>query len=360
MKIIVIGLGQVGQELVKELIQKNHDVTVIDLNKELLNKFTNKYEVNAIVGSGASKEIQTKAKCELADIVIALTDTDEIIVFNEFNGVEGYKINLDTGGTREIKNTITKDAIGWDGATARYATLLFDTDKLAVIDGTTCKILQLNGDGTYTELFNQAFNYGYGGVKGIFEFNGYLYFSVSNTTESTTGTRQGRVLRVDLSTSSYTSTTILNTALTIIGGIPSGWELSNICINGYHNGKFYVTNALKNRTIVCTDIADVCGTMIGCFEAGIYNFDIVSTTNKPEIFIGGYSVSAYSGRCKVQNNMLDTTVYVDTRGDGSSNFLVWISESLYSNYWTLYPLSSALEKTAEDTVEVLYDIEWKD
>lgn len=78
MKIIVIGLGQVGQELVKELIQKNHDVTVIDLNKELLDNFTNKYEVNAIVGSGASKEVQTKAKCELADVVIALTDTDEI------------------------------------------------------------------------------------------------------------------------------------------------------------------------------------------------------------------------------------------------------------------------------------------
>lgn len=78
MKIIVIGLGQLGQELVKELIQKNHDVTVIDLNKQLIDKFTNKYEVNAIVGSGASKEVQTKAKCELADVVIALTDTDEI------------------------------------------------------------------------------------------------------------------------------------------------------------------------------------------------------------------------------------------------------------------------------------------
>ena len=67
-----------AQELVKELIQKNHDVTVIDLNKQLIDKFTNKYEVNAIVGSGASKEVQTKAKCELADVVIALTDTDEI------------------------------------------------------------------------------------------------------------------------------------------------------------------------------------------------------------------------------------------------------------------------------------------
>lgn len=78
MKIIIVGLGQVGQELAKEMIQKNHDVTVIDLNKNLVDNFTNKHEVIGIVGSGASKEIQTKAKCEFADIVIAVTDTDEI------------------------------------------------------------------------------------------------------------------------------------------------------------------------------------------------------------------------------------------------------------------------------------------
>lgn len=78
MKIIIVGLGQVGQELAKEMMQKNFDVTVIDVNKDLVDNFTNKYEVIGIVGSGASKEIQAKAKCELADIVIAVTDTDEI------------------------------------------------------------------------------------------------------------------------------------------------------------------------------------------------------------------------------------------------------------------------------------------
>ena len=78
MKIIVIGLGQVGQEISKELIQKNHEVTVIDVNKELVDKFTNKYEAQGIVGSGVSKEIQTKAKASTTDVVIAVTDSDEI------------------------------------------------------------------------------------------------------------------------------------------------------------------------------------------------------------------------------------------------------------------------------------------
>ena len=38
MKIIVVGLGQVGQEIAKEMIREKHDVTVIDLNKELVDK----------------------------------------------------------------------------------------------------------------------------------------------------------------------------------------------------------------------------------------------------------------------------------------------------------------------------------
>lgn len=78
MKAVIIGLGQVGQELAKELIQKNHDVTVVDIDKDLVDNFTNRYEVIGVVGSGASKEIQTKARCEVADIVIAVSNSDEI------------------------------------------------------------------------------------------------------------------------------------------------------------------------------------------------------------------------------------------------------------------------------------------
>jgi len=78
MKIVIVGLGQVGQELAKAMIHENHDVTIIDLNKNLIDNFTNKFEAIGIVGSGASKEIQVKAKCDNADVVIAVTNTDEI------------------------------------------------------------------------------------------------------------------------------------------------------------------------------------------------------------------------------------------------------------------------------------------
>ena len=78
MEVVIIGLGQIGQELAKELIQRNDDVTVVDVNKSLVDNFTNKFEAIGIVGSGASKEIQLKARCDIADIVISLTDTDEI------------------------------------------------------------------------------------------------------------------------------------------------------------------------------------------------------------------------------------------------------------------------------------------
>lgn len=78
MKIVVVGLGQVGQELAKEMISKNHEVTVIDTNKNVVDYFTNKYEATGIVGSGASKEVQLNARCNIADVVVALTNIDEI------------------------------------------------------------------------------------------------------------------------------------------------------------------------------------------------------------------------------------------------------------------------------------------
>lgn len=77
MKIVVIGLGQIGQEISRELAQKNHEVTVIDIDKELVENFTNKYDLNGIVGSGTSKKIQEKANCDIADLVISVTSTDE-------------------------------------------------------------------------------------------------------------------------------------------------------------------------------------------------------------------------------------------------------------------------------------------
>ena len=78
MRIVIVGLGQTGQELAKEFIDAGHEIIVIDTEKELVENFTNNYDAIGIVGSGASKEVQIKAKANNADVLIALSPTDEV------------------------------------------------------------------------------------------------------------------------------------------------------------------------------------------------------------------------------------------------------------------------------------------
>lgn len=78
MRIVIVGLGQTGEELAKEFINAGHEIIVIDTDKELVEEFTNNYDAVGIIGSGASKEIQLKAKANNADVLIALSPMDEV------------------------------------------------------------------------------------------------------------------------------------------------------------------------------------------------------------------------------------------------------------------------------------------
>ena len=78
MKIIIVGLGQTGSMLVDELSHDQYDITVIDQDRSLVDKMTDKYNVNGIAGSGASKETLMAAGADTADAIIALTHIDEI------------------------------------------------------------------------------------------------------------------------------------------------------------------------------------------------------------------------------------------------------------------------------------------
>ena len=78
MKVIIVGLGRTGRLLVKYLPASDYDITVIDKEKKLVDDVTDKYNVNGIVGSGASKDTLKSAGADIADAIIALTHTDEI------------------------------------------------------------------------------------------------------------------------------------------------------------------------------------------------------------------------------------------------------------------------------------------
>ena len=78
MKIIIVGCGQVGRTLADELNREDNEVTIIDRRYAIVEEISNKYDVMGVVGNGASYQVQKEAGIEHADLLIAVTDSDEL------------------------------------------------------------------------------------------------------------------------------------------------------------------------------------------------------------------------------------------------------------------------------------------
>lgn len=78
MKIIILGAGKVGKALTQQLADEDHDVVIIDLEEEKVERIVNQYDVLGIAGNGATFDVLQEAEVEEAAIVIAVTDSDEL------------------------------------------------------------------------------------------------------------------------------------------------------------------------------------------------------------------------------------------------------------------------------------------
>ncbi len=78
MKIIVVGCGKIGMTLMEQLNAEGHDITVIDKDHERLQTALNQVDVNGVHGNGTSFHIQLEADIKHADLLIAVTNSDEI------------------------------------------------------------------------------------------------------------------------------------------------------------------------------------------------------------------------------------------------------------------------------------------
>ena len=81
MKIVIIGLGTIGKTILKTLSCKEHTITIIDEDKDNIEKLIEKYDVQGVVGNGACLDIQREAGVRGADVIIVLTNSDELNVF---------------------------------------------------------------------------------------------------------------------------------------------------------------------------------------------------------------------------------------------------------------------------------------
>lgn len=78
LNIIIVGCGKVGSTLVEQLSKEGHDITVVDTNERVIQDITDMYDVMGIVGSGVHMQVLRDAGLGTADIVIAVTGSDEI------------------------------------------------------------------------------------------------------------------------------------------------------------------------------------------------------------------------------------------------------------------------------------------
>ncbi len=78
MNIIIIGCGKVGRELARQLSKDNNDVTVVDTNPEIVRNVSTLYDVMGVTGNGTSFEVLAAAGVSQADVVIAVTVSDEV------------------------------------------------------------------------------------------------------------------------------------------------------------------------------------------------------------------------------------------------------------------------------------------
>lgn len=78
MKIIILGAGQVGGTLAEHLANEQNDITVVDTDSDKLRALQDRLDIGTTLGGAAHPNTLYNAGAEDADMLIAVTNSDEI------------------------------------------------------------------------------------------------------------------------------------------------------------------------------------------------------------------------------------------------------------------------------------------
>ncbi len=77
MKIIILGAGQVGASVAANLVSEANDITVVDQKRSLLRALQDRFDLRTVRGHGAHPDVLLRAGAEDADMIVAVTNSDE-------------------------------------------------------------------------------------------------------------------------------------------------------------------------------------------------------------------------------------------------------------------------------------------
>lgn len=77
MKVIILGVGQVGASVAEGLVSEENDITVVDTDAQRLTALQDKLDLRTVVGNAATPATLRNAGAEDADMLIAVTQSDQ-------------------------------------------------------------------------------------------------------------------------------------------------------------------------------------------------------------------------------------------------------------------------------------------
>lgn len=78
MRVIIVGGGNYGRFIAEKFLNESHDIAIVDKDERCLRLLDETYDILTVHGSGASAEILLKAGIKDADMLLAMTDSDEV------------------------------------------------------------------------------------------------------------------------------------------------------------------------------------------------------------------------------------------------------------------------------------------
>lgn len=78
MRIIIIGAGTIGSTLAENLIREDVDITLVDIEADLLAPLQDRLDIGTIEGVGSHPDVLSRAGADDCDLLLAVTNSDEI------------------------------------------------------------------------------------------------------------------------------------------------------------------------------------------------------------------------------------------------------------------------------------------
>lgn len=78
MRIVILGGGQVGGSLAQNLVREDNDITLVDVDRNRLRDLQHRLDIQTVQGSASHPDVLIEAGIQQADMLIAVTNSDEI------------------------------------------------------------------------------------------------------------------------------------------------------------------------------------------------------------------------------------------------------------------------------------------